>query len=102
MNKPATTTTIQAINAALHDAMAADPKVLVLGEDIGDREEGGVVGEVDFSLRQSHSFQAVCTEETVLYCLVNISAPMELRTVSATSAWVGQMSFKKTGCRAWS
>ena len=44
MNKPATTTTIQAINAALHDAMAADPKVLVLGEDIGDREEGGVVG----------------------------------------------------------
>jgi pyruvate dehydrogenase E1 component beta subunit len=44
MNKPATTNTIQAINAALHDAMAADPKVLVLGEDIGDREEGGVMG----------------------------------------------------------
>jgi pyruvate dehydrogenase E1 component beta subunit len=44
MNKPITTTTIQAINDALHDAMAADPKVLVLGEDIGDREEGGVVG----------------------------------------------------------
>jgi len=37
-------TTIQAINAALHDAMEADPKVLVLGEDIGDREEGGVMG----------------------------------------------------------
>ncbi|MDP3675715.1 MAG: transketolase C-terminal domain-containing protein [Novosphingobium sp.] len=35
---------IQAINAAMHEAMAADPKVLVLGEDIADREGGGVTG----------------------------------------------------------
>jgi pyruvate dehydrogenase E1 component beta subunit len=44
MNKTATINTIQAINLALHDAMEADSKVLVLGEDIGDLEEGGVVG----------------------------------------------------------
>ncbi|WP_425996228.1 alpha-ketoacid dehydrogenase subunit beta [Caulobacter sp. DWR1-3-2b1] len=35
---------IQAVNAALHQAMAEDPKVLVFGEDIGDREGGGVTG----------------------------------------------------------
>ena len=35
---------IQAINAAMFDAMAADDKVLVLGEDIADREGGGVTG----------------------------------------------------------
>ena len=44
MNQLANITTIQALNMALHDAMEADGKVLVLGEDIGDREEGGVVG----------------------------------------------------------
>ncbi len=37
-------TIMQAINAALADAMEADPKVLVLGEDVADPEEGGVVG----------------------------------------------------------
>lgn len=35
---------VQAINAALHEAMAADDKVLVLGEDVADKEGGGVVG----------------------------------------------------------
>lgn len=35
---------LQAINAALMEAMEADPKVLVLGEDIADNEGGGVVG----------------------------------------------------------
>ncbi len=35
---------IQAINAAMFEAMEADPKVLVLGEDIADREGGGVTG----------------------------------------------------------
>ena len=35
---------IQAVNSALHQAMAEDPKVLVFGEDIGDREGGGVTG----------------------------------------------------------
>ncbi|MFC0204988.1 alpha-ketoacid dehydrogenase subunit beta [Novosphingobium soli] len=35
---------LQAINAALVEAMEADPKVLVLGEDVADREGGGVVG----------------------------------------------------------
>lgn len=35
---------IQAINAAMFEAMEADAKVLVLGEDIADREGGGVTG----------------------------------------------------------
>jgi pyruvate dehydrogenase E1 component beta subunit len=35
---------IQAINEAIAEAMAADPKVIVLGEDVADREGGGVVG----------------------------------------------------------
>ncbi len=35
---------LQAVNAALMEAMEQDPKVLVLGEDIGDREGGGVTG----------------------------------------------------------
>lgn len=34
----------QAINMALDDAMAADDQVIVLGEDVGDKEEGGVCG----------------------------------------------------------
>lgn len=36
--------TIQAINLALDHALAEDPRVLVFGEDVADREEGGVVG----------------------------------------------------------
>lgn len=36
--------TIQAVNAALDEAMGLDPNVILLGEDIGDEEEGGVVG----------------------------------------------------------
>lgn len=35
---------IQAINLALDDAMAANQEVIVLGEDVADREEGGVIG----------------------------------------------------------
>jgi pyruvate/2-oxoglutarate/acetoin dehydrogenase E1 component len=37
-------TLVQAVNLALHDAMVADPKVLVLGEEVGDKQEGGVMG----------------------------------------------------------
>ena len=37
-------TILAGINAALADAMAADSKVLVLGEDVADAEDGGVVG----------------------------------------------------------
>jgi acetoin:2,6-dichlorophenolindophenol oxidoreductase subunit beta len=37
-------TVIEAINAALKDAMAADPKVIVLGEEVADPQEGGVMG----------------------------------------------------------
>src|SRR4051794_8846263 len=35
---------LQAINMAIADAMAADDKVVVLGEDVADPEEGGIVG----------------------------------------------------------
>lgn len=42
MTKPVTM--LEAINTALVDAMEADEKVLVLGEDVADPEEGGVVG----------------------------------------------------------
>ena len=35
---------IQAVNLAMDHAMAADPMVLVLGEEVGDNEEGGVIG----------------------------------------------------------
>jgi acetoin:2,6-dichlorophenolindophenol oxidoreductase subunit beta len=37
-------TFMEAINAALTDAMAENDKVIVLGEDIGDAEGGGVFG----------------------------------------------------------
>jgi acetoin:2,6-dichlorophenolindophenol oxidoreductase subunit beta len=36
--------TIQAVNRALDEAMALDENVILLGEDIADEEEGGVVG----------------------------------------------------------
>ena len=35
---------IEAINLALDDAMAANENVIVFGEDVADREEGGVIG----------------------------------------------------------
>jgi pyruvate dehydrogenase E1 component beta subunit len=37
-------TTVQALNWALHDALEADPKVIVFGEDVADPEGGGVMG----------------------------------------------------------
>lgn len=37
-------TVIEAINLALHEAMESDPKVLVLGEEVGDEQDGGVMG----------------------------------------------------------
>lgn len=37
-------TILQAINQAMADAMEADASVVVLGEDVADPEEGGVVG----------------------------------------------------------
>jgi len=45
LEAPATTrmTSMQAINLGLRDAMIADPDVFLLGEDVGDREGGGVV-----------------------------------------------------------
>jgi acetoin:2,6-dichlorophenolindophenol oxidoreductase subunit beta len=42
--KAAQMNSIQAINLALDEAMSLDPSVILLGEDIGDEEEGGVVG----------------------------------------------------------
>jgi pyruvate dehydrogenase E1 component beta subunit len=41
---PAQTNLVQAVNQALADAMESDAKVLVLGEDVADPEEGGVCG----------------------------------------------------------
>jgi len=40
----ATVTILQAINAALNDAMEADETIVVLGEDVADPEDGGVLG----------------------------------------------------------
>ncbi|TAL00096.1 MAG: alpha-ketoacid dehydrogenase subunit beta [Rhodospirillaceae bacterium] len=37
-------TLLEALNQALHDAFADDPKVVTLGEDVADPEDGGVVG----------------------------------------------------------
>ena len=42
--KPATMNTIQAVNRALEEALESDPTVVLLGEDIADAEDGGVVG----------------------------------------------------------
>lgn len=36
--------TIQAVNRALDEALRLDPSVILLGEDIADEEDGGVVG----------------------------------------------------------
>ena len=36
--------TPQAVNLALHEAMASDPTVIVLGEEVADPQGGGVVG----------------------------------------------------------
>ncbi len=38
------TSILLALNEAIAEAMEADPKVIVLGEDVADREGGGVVG----------------------------------------------------------
>src|SRR5690606_5038479 len=37
-------TAMEALNMALHDALASDDKVFLIGEDIADREGGGVLG----------------------------------------------------------
>lgn len=44
MAEPEQLTMIQAINRALDDAMSKDPKVILLGEEVGDEEGGGIVG----------------------------------------------------------
>ena len=42
--KPTTLNTVQAVNLALDEAMGLDPNVIVLGEDVGDEQGGGIVG----------------------------------------------------------
>jgi pyruvate dehydrogenase E1 component beta subunit len=42
--KPQTLNTIQAVNLALDEAMGLDASVIVLGEDVGDEQAGGVAG----------------------------------------------------------
>ena len=42
--KAKTINTIQAVNMALDEAMGLDPNVFVLGEDVADDQEGGIVG----------------------------------------------------------
>ena len=49
---------VQAINLALDDAMSADPNVIVFGEDVADRQEGGVMG-VTKGLSSKHGDQRV-------------------------------------------
>jgi len=57
----------QAINLALAEAMERDPKVLVFGEDVADREGGGVSGTTrglstrfgDHRVRSTRSAQAI-------------------------------------------
>jgi len=44
MNAPLQLNIIQAVNLALDEAMAANPKIIALGEEVGDKEEGGIVG----------------------------------------------------------
>ena len=44
-----TTTFVEATNRALNDALERDPRVLLLGEDIGDKQGGGV-GKVTLGL----------------------------------------------------
>jgi acetoin:2,6-dichlorophenolindophenol oxidoreductase subunit beta len=44
MSEPQNLNIIQALNLAIDHAMAADSKVLILGEEVGDKEEGGIVG----------------------------------------------------------
>ncbi len=41
---PGTVTVMEALNMALHDALADDGNVILLGEDIADAEGGGVLG----------------------------------------------------------
>jgi acetoin:2,6-dichlorophenolindophenol oxidoreductase subunit beta len=42
--KQDTLNTIQAVNRALDEAMGLDPNVIVLGEDVGDEQGGGIAG----------------------------------------------------------
>src|SRR4051794_27354516 len=49
---------VQAINLALDDALSADPNVIVFGEDVADRQEGGVMG-VTKGLSSKHGDQRV-------------------------------------------
>jgi pyruvate/2-oxoglutarate/acetoin dehydrogenase E1 component len=44
MTQPQKLNMIQAINKAIDDAMAASDKVIALGEEVGDKEGGGIVG----------------------------------------------------------
>jgi pyruvate dehydrogenase E1 component beta subunit len=44
MTAPKSVNTIQAVNLALDEAMGLDPNVILLGEDIADEQEGGIVG----------------------------------------------------------
>jgi pyruvate dehydrogenase E1 component beta subunit len=44
MNSAAKMNTIQAVNLALDEALELDPNVILLGEDIADAQEGGIVG----------------------------------------------------------
>ncbi len=42
--KPKSMNTVEAVNRALDEALGLDPNVILLGEDIGDVEDGGVCG----------------------------------------------------------
>jgi acetoin:2,6-dichlorophenolindophenol oxidoreductase subunit beta len=60
MTQHETLTLFQAVGAALDDAMRADDKVLVFGEDVADREGGGVMG-VTRGLSAKYGNDRVCS-----------------------------------------
>jgi pyruvate dehydrogenase E1 component beta subunit len=67
---------IQAINAALDDAMTDDPKVLALGEEVSDVQGGGVVG-VTKGLSEKHGLDRVkgtpITEQAIIGAAIGAS-----------------------------
>jgi pyruvate dehydrogenase E1 component beta subunit len=76
MSDTAKMTILDAINAALFDAMADDPKVLALGEEVSDVQGGGVVG-VTKGLSDAYGLDRVkgtpITEQAIIGAAIGVS-----------------------------